>query len=263
MRHFEIMESRVLLAADLQVALHDPLPLELHGEFSPVETALPVAEGEAAIVAEGEAAQDLVAFAKALAASGTRFYGAAWCPHCTATKELFQDGADFLPFIEVTNLDSPVTLNAVGNGTDTTLNPSGVPINSFPTWEFPDGSRLEGEQTLATISQRSGVAIPSSDQPFIAPIDDGDKTSTDVDADGDEIVTLLGGSPLHITLDGYDPGGGPLTYTVTSSDPGFVSATLLQNNRSMIIDVAGWGKMNLQLFEDRAARPTSRLIQLA
>jgi cyclophilin family peptidyl-prolyl cis-trans isomerase len=263
MRHFEIMEARVLLAADLQVALQDPALLELHGEYSSIETALPAAEGEGAIVAEGEAAQDLVAFAKALAASGTRYYGAAWCPHCTATKELFQDGGDFLPFIEVTNLDSPVTLNAVGNGTDLTLNPSGVPITSFPTWEFPDGTRLEGEQTLATISQRSGVPIPSSDQPFIAPISDGDKTSSDVDADGDEIVTLLAGSPLHITLDGYDPGGGPLTYTVTSNDPSVVSATLLQNNRSMVIDVAGWGKMNFQLFEDRAPRPTSRLIELA
>ena len=262
-RHFEVMESRVLLAADLQVAFHDSPILELHGEYSSIETVLPVAEGESAIVAEGEAAQDLVAFAKALSASGTRFYGAAWCPHCTATKELFEDGADFLPFIEVTNLDSPVTLNAVGDGTDTTLNPSGVPINSFPTWEFPDGSRLEGEQTLATISQRSGVAIPSSDQPFIAPIDDGDPNSSDVDADGDEIVTLLGGSPLHISLDGYDPGGGALTYTVTSGDPSLVSATLLQNNRSMVIDVAGWGKMNLQLFEQRAPRPTSRLIELA
>ncbi|MDA1051490.1 MAG: tandem-95 repeat protein [Planctomycetota bacterium] len=263
LRHFEIMESRVLLAADLQVAFQDSPMLELHGEYSSIATASPVAEGESAIVAEGEAAQDLVAFAKALAASGTRFYGAAWCPHCTATKELFEDGADFLSFIEVTNLDSPVTLNAVGSGTNTTLNPSGVPINSFPTWEFPDGSRLEGEQTLATISQRSGVAIVSSDQPFIAPIDDGDINSSDVDADGDEIVTLLGGSPLHIALDGYDPGGGPLTYTVTSSNPSVVSTTLLQNDRSMVIDVAGWGKMNIHLFEQLAPRPTSRLIQLA
>lgn len=331
MRHFEIMESRVLLAADFQVALQDPPMLELHGEVSSIEAVIPRAEGESVIAAEGEAAQDLVAFAKALTASGARFYGAAWCPHCTITKELFQDGANFLPFIEVTNLDSPVTLNAVGDGTDTTLNPTGVPITSFPTWEFSSTqlataissptdttltvtnaatlptafpfevridseqlrvtavsgnvftvergisgttaaahaagvnliTRLQGEQTLATISQRSGVAIPSSDQPFIAPIDDGDINSSDVDADGDEIVTLLGGSPLHIVLDGYDPGGGPLTYTVTSSDPGFVSADLLQDNRSMIIDVDGWGKMNFQLFEQRAPRPTSRLIELA
>ena len=79
------------------MALQDPALLELHGEFSAIQSVVP--EGEGSIVAEGEAAQDLVAFAKALAASGTRYYGAAWCPHCTATKERFQDGADFLPFI--------------------------------------------------------------------------------------------------------------------------------------------------------------------
>ncbi len=262
-RRFELMESRVMLAADLGVALDEQPLLEMHGEFASFENVSPIAEGEGAIVAEGEAAQDLVAFAQALASSGTRFFGAAWCPVCTAQKELFEDGADFLPFIEVTNLDSPVTANAVGDGTDTTLNPTGRPVASFPTWEFPDGTRLEGLQTLEVLSQRSGVAITSSDQPFIAPIDDGVKTSSEVDADGDEIVELLGGSPLHIALDGYDPGGGALTYTVSSSDPSFVTPTLLQNNRSMVIDVAGWGKMNLQLFEQRAPRPTSRLIELA
>ena len=34
-----------------------------------------------------------------------KLYGAAWCPTCTVQKELFEDGADFLPFIEVTNPD--------------------------------------------------------------------------------------------------------------------------------------------------------------
>jgi large repetitive protein len=262
-RRFEVMESRILLAADFHAALPEIPAIELHGEYGEIESVLPIAEGEGAIIAEGEAVQDLVAFAKALADSGTRFYGAAWDLASTAQKELFEDGANFLPFIEVTNLDNPVTLNSAGDGTDTTLNPSGVAINSFPTWEFSDGSRLEGQQTLATLAQRSGVAIPSSDLPFIAPIDDGDKSSSDVDADGDEIVTVLDGSPLHITLDGYDPGGGALTYTVTSSDPNVVTPTLLQNNRSMVIDVDGWGKMNLQLFEQRAPRPTSRLIELA
>lgn len=252
----------------------------------------------------GTVAQDLVAFAKALAASGTRFYGASWCPNCKDQKELFEDGGDFLPFIEVTNLDNPVTLNDVGNGTNLELNPTGVPIGSFPTWEFPDNSRLTGTQSLATLSARSGVAIPTSSDPFIAPItlsdsdidkdqirDDADEdidndgilnsNDTDIDgdgipngsdeldeprsydADGDEIVTVLTGSPLHVAFDGYDPSGDPLTYTISSSNPGLISATLLEGNRSMTIDVSGWGKMTLQMFEQRAPRPTSRLIELA
>jgi cyclophilin family peptidyl-prolyl cis-trans isomerase len=215
---------------------------------------------------EGVAAPDLVQFAKDLADSGTRFFGAGWCPHCKDQKELFEDGADFLPFIEVTNLDNPVTLNAVGRGEDLTLNPTGVAVNSFPTWEFPDGTRLEGEQSLETLSQRSGVPIPMSNRPFIAPIDDGNpdlNVTVPVDDDGDDVVTLLGGSPLHLAVDGYDPNGGTLSYTVTSSDPNLVSATLLQGNRNMLIDVEGWGMINLQLFEQRAPRPTSRLISLA
>jgi len=259
MYRFESLEARLLLAADLADDAHDLLgpaaaaQTELHAaQAAGSSSALAEAEGEDA--AEGEAAPDLVAFAKAIADSGTIFFGAAWCPHCTEQKELFEDGGSFLPFVEVTNLDNPVTLNAVGTAEG---------ISSFPTWEFPDGTRLEGTQTLETLSQRSGVAIPSSDTPSIAPIDDGDLNSNDTDADGDEIVTLLGGSPMHIPLDGYDPGGGPLTYQVSSSNPSLVTPTLLQGNRSMLIDVAGWGKMNFQLFEQRAMRPTERLIELA
>ncbi len=187
--------------------------------------------------AEGEAAPDLVAFAKNLTQAGVKYFGAAWCLHCNQQKALFEDGADYVPFIEVTNPDR--TLNAVGIANN---------ITSFPTWEFPDQTRLTGTQTLETISQRSGVAIPTSEIPFIKPTDD---------------LTLLGGSPLHIPLDGYDPNGGTLTYTITSDNPSLVVPTLLQGNRSMKIDVNAWGSMVFQLFEDRAPRPTGRVIELA
>jgi len=103
-------------------------------------------------------------------------------------------------------------------------------------------------QTLATISQRAGVAIPSSDVPSLKPIGN---------------LTVLGGSPLHIPLDGYDPTGGPLTYTITSDNPALVAPTLIEGNRSMEIAVSGWGSMVFQLFEDRASRPTSRVVELA
>ena len=262
---FEALENRLLMAADLG----DEQKAWYGSEATGLLQAAPVtgvAFGAMAANAgqferaEGEAAVDLVGFAKALAASGTTFYGAAWCPACKQQKDLFEDGYQFLPFVEVTNLDNPVTLNAIGTAEG---------IESFPTWKFPDGSRVTGAQSLETLSQRSGVAIPSSDQPSIAPIDDGvvavatNPASNDRDADGDEIVTLLGGSPMHIPIDGYDPGGGPLTYTVTSSNPSLVTPTLLTGNRSLVFDVTGWGKMNFQLFEDRAPRPTARLIELA
>jgi hypothetical protein len=68
---------------------------------------------------------------------------------------------------------------------------------------------------------------------------------------------------LHIPLDGYDPNGGTLTYTITSDNPSLVAPTLLQGNRSMKIDVTAWGSMVFQLFEDKAPRPTGRVIELA
>ncbi len=190
--------------------------------------------------AEGEdvAAQDLVAFAKALAQKpGVKMYGAAWCPPCNAQKALFEDGSDFLPFIEVTNPDR--TLNAVGTAAN---------ITSYPTWEFPDGSRETGVLSLATIAQRAAVAIPTSINPSIAPIND---------------ATLYGGSPLHVALNGYDPNGGTLTYSVVSSNPSLVQASVLTGNRSAKVSVTGWGDMVFQLFESQVPDATGRFIALA
>jgi len=134
---------------------------------------------------------------------------------------------------------------------DQTLNDDaeqlGIDIDNLPTWIFADDSRLEGVQTLETLSARTGVAIPSSKAPQLEEIPD---------------TTLLVGSPLHVSLDGYDPNGGQLTYTVTS-DNADVSATILSGNRSARISVEGYGDMVFELFEQRASRATSRMIELA
>lgn len=243
---FESLENRNLLAGDLFSSLElgsaDSAPAALGASsVAPLAEANEVAVFQTSAAAtqraEGEAAPDLVAFAKALTAAGVKYYGADWCAHCNSQKALFEDGANFLPYINVSNPDR--TLNQAGTDAN---------ISSFPTWEFPDQTRLVGLQTLETISQRSGVAIPTSETPFIKPTDD---------------LTLLGGSPLMVPLDGYDPNGGVLTYTVTSDNPSLVTPALQQGNRSMEIHVASWGSMVFQLFEDKAPRPTSRVIELA
>ncbi len=100
----EPLEARQLMAVDGFLGLlgsydpNQPIQPDLLGA-----AAAPLGEGESS--AEGEAAADLVAFAKALRDSGTKFYGAAWCPFCTDQKQLFEDGYKYLPFIEVTNPD--------------------------------------------------------------------------------------------------------------------------------------------------------------
>jgi len=189
------------------------------------------------LAAEGEAAPDLVAFATALKDAGVSIFTAAWCRFCTDQKNLFEDGKEELPSIEVTNPDR--TLNAIGVAEG---------IESFPTWEFPDGSRATGVLTLQQISERSGVAIPTSSQPRFAPIGN---------------LTLEVGSPLHVPVDAYDPNGGPLTVTVTVANPNLLTATVLPNNRSAKMTVRGWGDMVFELFEDRAPRAAGRFIELA
>lgn len=73
-------------------------------------------------------------------------------------------------------------------------------------------------------------------------------------------VHLLGGSPLLLTLDAE--GEDPLTATVTSSDA-LVTATVLADNRSLRIQVAGFGEMVFELFDFAARRATDRIVQLA
>lgn len=74
--------------------------------------------------------------------------------------------------------------------------------------------------------------------------------------------SLLGGSPLHVPLNGLDPSGGQLTFSVESSDP-LVSAEVLTGNRSLRMEVDDFGVMTFELFESRASRVTARIIELA
>lgn len=179
---------------------------------------------------------DLVGLAQAIADSGAVFYGAGWCPACTAQKELFEDGADSLPFVEVTNPDR--SRNEIGDDNN---------IDVYPTWVFADDTRVEGFQTLARLAELAGVDVPTSEDPHLAELTD---------------ETLLVGSPSFISLDGYNSLGGELTYSVSSDNPD-VTASILEGNRSAVIDVEGYGDLVFELFEDFAPRATDRLIELA
>ncbi len=126
------------------------------------------------MVAEGENANDLVAFATLLRNSGATLYGGDWSALTTQQLRLFEDGAIYLSFVEATNPDR--TFNSIAQQNN---------IQSLPTWVFSDGSRLEGVQTLAALSQRTGIAIPQSSTPSFAPL---------------AATTVRVGSPLHYQL---------------------------------------------------------------
>jgi hypothetical protein len=89
-------------------------------------------------------------FAKCIANTGTKFYGAFWCPHCQNQKREFGSSADFLPYVECSLPDeSGQTQICIDKG-----------VKSYPTWVFPDGSQLTGEVSLATLSEKTGCALP-------------------------------------------------------------------------------------------------------
>ena len=88
-------------------------------------------------------------FAQCLTQKKLKFFGAFWCPHCQAQKAAFGGGAQFLPYIECSNPD---------RSQNTTC--SDAKIESYPTWEFTDGSRLTGEIPLAQLAEKTGCTLP-------------------------------------------------------------------------------------------------------
>ena len=230
--HFEPLETRQLMAGDFYDAASTAANSSVAGTNIPalVNSAPMSTSG---MVGEGEDAQNLVEFAKALQQAGVRFFGADWCSVCNEQKKLFEDGSQFLPFIEMTNPDRTRNATAISEG-----------ITQYPTWEFSGGQRVTGLQTLQQLSTLSGVAIPLGSSPTFTTIAN---------------QTVLNGSPLNVPVDAYDPNGGPLTITVTSSNPSVISAEMLTNNKAWKISVNGYGDMVYRLFADEAPRPVNRI----
>jgi hypothetical protein len=89
-------------------------------------------------------------FAKCLSEKGAKFYGAFWCSHCQNQKKSFGKSQKFVPYIECSTPD--------GNGQYKECQDKN--IQSYPTWEFGDGTREEGEVSLSKLAEKSGCSIP-------------------------------------------------------------------------------------------------------
>lgn len=89
-------------------------------------------------------------FASCLKDKGVTFFGAFWCPHCQAQKKLFGASVKLLPYVECSTPDS--------QGQTQICKDKG--ITGYPVWEFKDGSRLSGEQTLQTLADKSSCTLP-------------------------------------------------------------------------------------------------------
>lgn len=89
-------------------------------------------------------------FAQCLKDAGAKFYGAYWCPHCQEQKKLFKNSKN-LPYIEC----------STPNGQAQTQVCIDAKITGYPTWEFADGSRADGQQTLAQLGEKTNCAVPT------------------------------------------------------------------------------------------------------
>jgi len=97
-----------------------------------------------------QSGQNLDAFAKCIANSGAKFYGAFWCPHCKDQKAEFGSSVQYLPYVECSTPDGNAQTQICKDNN----------IQGYPTWVFADGSNVSGEQTLQALAQKTGCSLP-------------------------------------------------------------------------------------------------------
>lgn len=99
----------------------------------------------ALVLTRPQQANALDSFAQCLAAKEVTMYGANWCSHCQNEKKAFGSSFEHVPYVECPT--DPKRCQAAG-------------VEGYPTWIFPDGRKLVGEQGLAKLSRESGCALP-------------------------------------------------------------------------------------------------------
>lgn len=83
-------------------------------------------------------------FARCLAEKEITMYGADWCSHCQNEKKAFGSSWEYVPYIECPK--NPKACLDKG-------------IEGYPTWIWPDGKKLIGEQGIEKLSKESECKI--------------------------------------------------------------------------------------------------------
>jgi uncharacterized membrane protein len=91
--------------------------------------------------------------AEYVAASGAVFYGASWCPHCQEQKALFGASQDRLPYVECSPSGprGAAASSCIAAG-----------VRTYPTWVFPDGSRVSEVIPVRELADRVGYEHAAS-----------------------------------------------------------------------------------------------------
>lgn len=87
---------------------------------------------------------ELDAFAACLTENKVVMYGAVWCPHCGEQKRDFGTAFRLIEYVEC---GDPNVFKEI-------CQPKG--IEGFPTWVYPDGTKLSGRQPLMAIGEPVG-----------------------------------------------------------------------------------------------------------
>lgn len=106
---------------------------------------------------------NLDSFAQCLKDKGAVFYGAFWCPHCQKQKAMFGSASKLLPYVECSTPDGKGQLQACID----------KKIESYPTWEFLDGTRATGERSLLELSQKTSCPLRGASDTSDTPLDEG------------------------------------------------------------------------------------------
>jgi uncharacterized membrane protein len=95
----------------------------------------------------------LRAVAEALTASGAKFYGASWCPHCMDQKKMFGAAGRFLPYVECApnGPRAPQATECVAQQ-----------IKGYPTWVI-NGNRYQRMLSVRQLAAMGGVAAPAAE----------------------------------------------------------------------------------------------------
>lgn len=89
-------------------------------------------------------------FAGCIADSGANYYGAFWCPNCQKQGAMFKSAKNLLPYTECSTPDGANQLQICKD----------AGIIKYPTWIFSDGTKVEGVQTFASLSEKTSCPVP-------------------------------------------------------------------------------------------------------
>jgi len=94
-------------------------------------------------------AQDPVdRFAQCLTDKGTVMYGLYWCPHCEEQKKTFGSSFRKIHYIECGTPDHKEQPQCTQDH-----------VNNFPTWQFANGDRNEGEMAFVDLATKTGCSL--------------------------------------------------------------------------------------------------------